>query len=391
MHMYLRTPPTERTNRVLLLAGVGGAPVMRLPRLLADAGLEVTLLAPRFNAAHFSRFVRRRLYVPAGPKHVVAAAKKLLAGEGASRFRWIVLADEPTLQAAADDPGALAEQLPFPSTPGFWEVALSKNRFLAACRAQGVNVPRFEIGATQAEAPFLAEKIGYPVLIKPIRGLGGNGIRLLAGRPELETLFATEPPQEEYVLQAVIPGKSGSTSILYDHGRPVCWFSYFMERTWPNRFGPANLIRVCDHPDVETLAGGIGGITRFHGLSGFDWMLDERTGRLALLEFNPRPTPIYHLGLLAGVDFSAALAQWICGGRVHLPRRPEPPPRTMRLFPQALDWAIDNGSAAELLRAFGDAPWSDPLLLLAQLRLVAGRHLPGRRHGTARVPRAVGG
>lgn len=84
----------------LLIAGIDAVGTGRLPRILADAGFKVHLLGSRRLAAARSTFVARTLPCPRGPVETAAVAREFPSSEGANRYAFIVIADEPTMMAA---------------------------------------------------------------------------------------------------------------------------------------------------------------------------------------------------------------------------------------------------------------------------------------------------
>lgn len=359
------------TPRVLLLAAIDSVGIARVPQLLARSGYQVSLLAPVKLAAHRSKFVYSHWMAEHSPAGVVAAAREHLCC--GSHYDWVIFGDEPTLWAAVDEPErSLRDHFPFPLDK--LPVLSSKIAFLAAAAAARLPLPRCEEGCDSRAVWTIAGRIGYPLLIKPERGLAGSGLLFVSDEGDLRTQLAARELPAPYVVQEAIPGDPGSTSVLYDHGRPVCWVSYLMRNTWPNRFASASLAEIYDHPDVETLVQGAGEITGFHGLAGIDWMRDQRTNRLLLLELNPRPTPTYHLGVHAGVDFAQALAA-LRAGRAAI-QRPSASAAEIALFPQNLYRAVDMRSPREFFRSFHDVPRNDPRLVLSYLRRFLTHYFP---------------
>ena len=102
------------------------------------------------------------------------------------------------------------------------------------------------------------------------------------------------------------------------------------------------------------------------GFIGFDFMEEAATGRAFLLECNPRPIQVTHLGPRIGVDLCATLAAALRGEA--------PPPQAptseaeIALFPQ--EWLRDPASLAGASR-FLDVPWEDPALLRAMVNTPA--------------------
>jgi hypothetical protein len=192
---------------------------------------------------------------------------------------------------------------------------------------------------------------------------------------DLESQISESILDEPVVVQREIRGFTGSTSVLYDAGRPVCWFAYLMRETWPNRFSSACTIQMHWRADLEKMAAELGRLTVFSGLCGIDWMLREGEEQVLFLEFNPRPTPVYHLGCKAGVDFSAALAA-IRENTCVIPQNPNRSSAVIHLFPQGLYRAVEARNPAQFLRSLGDAPWSELALTASHLRRVITHQLP---------------
>jgi hypothetical protein len=95
-----------------------------------------------------------------------------------------------------------------------------------------------------------------------------------------------------------------------------------------------------------------------------------------VIEINRRMLPATHGGALVGVDLAAALFAAVHGREWAGPRDlPPGPGARLALFPQ--EWYRDDESAW-LRRLPADAPWHDPALLAAMVRmpLEAGRSPP---------------
>ncbi|WP_228719873.1 hypothetical protein [Methylococcus geothermalis] len=129
-----------------------------------------------------------------------------------------------------------------------------------------------------------------------------------------------------------------------------------------------------------TLFAGVGALCGFHGFAGVDWMHDTDKDRVYLIEFNPRPTPTYHLDAHSRVSFARSFRAMLEGAR----RIGCPDPSAaacgsvIHLFPQSLYRAVSERDLNSLLRCWSDAPWSDPLLMAAYLRRVFTHFLPMR-------------
>jgi carbamoyl-phosphate synthase large subunit len=179
------------------------------------------------------------------------------------------------------------------------------------------------------------------------------------------------------ILQRYIAGQLGATSVLYEHGVPKCWFSCLVRRTWPTAVSASTVLQPIWRSEIESILTRLGAITGFHGLCGVDWVIDAQQGSLYVLEMNPRPTPGLHLAVSAGVSFSRAIAEML-SGNASVQRPTDTSGALVRLFPQNLLPAIAERDLPGFLRTWKDAPWTDPMLLLHQLRTVATRQLPSQ-------------
>jgi hypothetical protein len=100
------------------------------------------------------------------------------------------------------------------------------------------------------------------------------------------------------------------------------------------------------------------------GLHGFDFMLENTTGRAYLLEMNPRATQVGHLTLGPGRDLPAALYASLTGQDI----QPSPlvtEKDTIAIFPH--EW-IRCSASSFLQSAYHDVPWGEPGLVLAGIR-----------------------
>jgi hypothetical protein len=367
---------SQRRHPVLLGASIDALGIARMPKILWDAGASVTLVGPRGFAVNRSRYIAKHEVSERGPVAVAGAMRKILARSGAS-FDRVIFGDEPLLWAAADSPerGWLKGIFPVPLEGRFKALLDSKTEFLEASRVAGLPVPRFEVRPRSGDMRSAAAALGYPLYIKIERGLAGSGLSFVRSEQEFNEARGRFEGAGVLMLQRPVTGRSGSISVFYRKGVPLCWFGYLMKETWPNRFSSASTIEIFDHPDIELLTTGVGNLTQFDGFGGIDWVHDEASNRLVLLEFNPRPTPVFYQGPKAGVDFSRALKEsWDGNGR---PQKPTKSGAVVTLFPQNFYRAVDDRNLVSGLRTFADAPWDDPGLLVAKLRRVVTHFIVG--------------
>jgi predicted ATP-grasp superfamily ATP-dependent carboligase len=156
--------------------------------------------------------------------------------------------------------------------------------------------------ASDAEGLEAARALGFPVVVKPARGAGSQGVPIL--------------------VQRFVPGRAASVSLLCDGSRalPIAVNAQTMLSSPP--FSYRGGLTPLDHPLARRAAvvarracAAIGGL---RGFVGVDVVLGASGA--VVIEVNPRLTTAY-LGVRAALGVNvAALALQACAGR--LPRAP---------------------------------------------------------------------
>ena len=90
------------------------------------------------------------------------------------------------------------------TSPDAIDLAEDRERFAALINKLGLRQPANGIARSRDEAVAVAERIGYPVLMRPSYVLGGRAMEIVDGRPQLE----------EYIQTAV--QVSGTSPVLID-------------------------------------------------------------------------------------------------------------------------------------------------------------------------------
>ena len=129
--------------------------------------------------------------------------------------------------------------------------------------------------------------------------------------------------------------------------------------------GPAAVVRIVDQAEMAAAARRIVARCGMSGFCGLDFVIEEATGALHLIEMNPRITPLGHLALDRGRD---PVGAWVARqvGRGGPPRAPTTAAEVVAFFPQA--WWLDPANP-DLATAYHDVPWTEPGLVRELVRL----------------------
>jgi hypothetical protein len=362
---------------VLLVSAQGNwSGLLRLPYMLRRAGARVSMFGPARSRLRHSLYVERIIPAPTPIGDFISALREHLAQR---TYAWVVIGDDPTLvaigQHAAKDGGGWVDRwFPVDHARGL-EMIFSKTLFAEACPQFDVPIPRSRICSTFDEVDRAAREIGFPLMVKTAIGQAGNGVLRVDKQEDLADAYDKFKHRAPLVLQEFVVGRIGSTQMMFDHGKPICWVPAYKSVCFPEPFGPSCVRELLDDAGVQAMkpiVDNVGRLTSFHGMCGIDW-IRRADGSFAILEFNPRPTSTIHLGRLVGADCADALRAMFAGKSApQIPVGHRKPGTRVYMFPQHLQRCIRYQEYGQLLRwlpGLGkhDVPWREPVLMLADI------------------------
>lgn len=288
-----------------------------LPRLSRHAAAHLALLAPRTQCFRHSRFVDEWHELPPATMDEMAAhVEQHLA---AYRYDLVVLVS-PFLG------GHLFRATPPPAwltpwfDPAMMQMLTSKTDFQTWATSHQLPVPDGRVITAPVAASDWVTEHGAAV-IKCDGQHGGAGVRLVTRPTEVGAAWQALNTPAVAVVQRYIPGAVGCTELILQHGQVAAWFASFKERSVAP-FDASIMRRMANPPGMAELVTAVAAATGFHGLCGFEWILDKH-GRIWLLEFHPRTPSGFGWGCHAGVDVPAALRD-LLAGRPVVTRAPPP-------------------------------------------------------------------
>ena len=363
----------------------------RLPKFLQAKGFRVASLCSQANPLASTKYVERRFDFPkARSSHGMAAALH------AAMHKW-----QPQLVIPADEiVVALLQHLMAGDLRGWHpttvdtlqfslgdiqrrDAMLFKNRTQELAREIGVRVPEGSRVRSLDEAVAVGDQIGYPLLVKKSFSWGGDGVKLIRNRDQLVGAYAQMAPVEvpaakaflrklmgrdwfpaprHLWLQGQIVGDPAMYSFVATAGRLHAGFAGF-PRSTSTVTGPSTVVECGPHAGMAEASCRMAAAVGATGFVSFDFMIERGSGKAFLLECNPRPNQVSHLGERIGVDLCAALLAGLRAG-MGAATRPAAEPRSsekVALFPQ--EWLRASDSPV-LQECYHDVPWDDERLLL---------------------------
>lgn len=330
---------SKPAQRVLIVCHAFWEGLSRLPYVMHQAGCEISVFGPPKNYVSRSKFIRHRFY---SSKQIETAMDQLQQhlSQVATPYDFVLIGDDPVLYALERRREETWVKEIFPSRAGLagMDFITSKASFIQRCQQEQIAVPDFEICQDKPSLRAAATHLGYPLVIKEAQGYAGLTVSIVADQQNLD-LYPLDMP---VIAQRFVAGRLGSATVFYKNGQLLAWFSYYRVRTW-GALGPSAAIEFCHFPELQQILEKLGRLSGFHGACGADFIQDDKSGRLVLLEQNFRPTLTVGLGLHAGVDSVAALAGilGIAGSSQTDFRQDASVSKLLPLFPQDVFRAIE--------------------------------------------------
>ena len=364
----------------------------RLPQALKNAGFEVAALCLPEALLAKTRYLDRLF-----PLAKTMDSAKLLKQLAEAMEDWqpdlLICGDEMTVALShyvARNTAKLSKVLSTRTLqllkasvgdPQFFDATLFKHDTLAAANALGLRVPAMTSVTNVMEAWHFVEKIGYPVVLKKNFGCAGVGVKVCRNEAAVASALQTFMPRSQshfkvfaqkqlrrdwfptgkvLSLQQFIQGRTAMYPLVALNGEILAGFAAIKEVTC-SETGPSSLIRLINHDEMQATATALIQQFQFTGFASFDFMIEAETGHAYLLECNPRPVPVCHLGTLGGVNLGQALFARL-SGQPWKPQTSVEQEQVICLFPQ--EWRRDPNSA-NLHQIYHDVPWDDPALVKA--------------------------
>lgn len=297
---------------------------LSLIRSLGRANLDVAVATadPAAALVH-SRYVQRVIVVPSFAEDPLGAVTELMRFGSRCRVCPVLFFQgDDDLLAVSRERTALARYFRFALPPAeLVESLVDKVRFAPLAERLGLPVPHTY--AIPRGAALSDERVRswshFPCILKPAVRTHWFGSRLqrevvgrlqkairIESRSELDAVLGQVAAHDSaFILQAAIEG--GEDHVLSYHayvrdGVVIADFTGRKVRTSPRTYGISTCVEITDDPVVREVGRDVLKRLEFSGVVKLDFKEDARTGRLYLLEANPRFNLWHHPGAVAGVN-----------------------------------------------------------------------------------------
>ena len=201
---------------------------------------------------------------------------------------------------------------------------IDKQRTVALAGTLDIPVPLAEPVQDPAQAVLAAQRLGYPVVVKPARSVGNQG----GQRVQLSVSYAFDDRElvaqvesalryGPVMLQEYFAGDGVGIELIADRGEVKYTFQHRRLHEVPLTGGGSSLrISESPHPDLVNAACKLMRALRWHGVAMVEFKRNPANGEFRLMEINGRFWGSLPLAVAAGADFPAMLHALMTTGDV---------------------------------------------------------------------------
>ena len=314
----------QLSTRVLILDGMWNKSLAAV-RSLGRKGFNVTAgERTRFATALFSRYCNKKLIYPS-PTEKQEEFLEYLEHELMDTHYDMVFPMEFSTQIILTNAitrQKLEQYTKIPFADADLAIKINDKAFLMQYAVKnGINIPTTYFVNGKEDIENIADKITYPVLIKPRVSSGSRGIIYVKNKNELASSYFKV--HEKYPFPIVqecisIGGNAYGVGLLLNFKSEVrASFVYKRIREYPINGGPSTLRESVKKEDVREIAESLLKSLGWIGIAHVEFKIDPKDGKPKLLEVNPRFWGSLQLAVEAGVDFPYLLYRMAMDGDIH--------------------------------------------------------------------------
>ena len=252
----------------------------------------------------------------------------------------------------------------------------SRSGFHSWAESRGIPIPPGFICRSGEDVIRCLDQWGT-VYLKADGSSAGSGVRKIDTAAEAAEAWRVLGTPNGVLVQKSVAGPVGITDMVVKEGRLQAWIACRKSLT-TFATGPSVTRELCAPDGIGELAQKVAAESGFHGLGGFDWIIDPEDNLPRLIEFHPRPPSGFGLGEWAGVSFPRAIASLLDLEPEKL-QSPVPSKFSHKpyccYFPDHPKFVIQNRAWSEMrqwlpgsrARTWSMLPWDDPAIFLAML------------------------
>lgn len=355
--------------RILLVSYEKWATCSRLPKAFSLAGFDVAVCATEDDPVQISRFNSQRYFIPLSDiDNIDKLLDYIIQACTSYKPDFLLAVDEKAIRLltylyhfATNEENKIPEYITTlivksKGNPTYYEHTINKYLITELAHNIGIRVPRQRAVESLTEIFDFVNENGFPLVLKNAFGYAGVYVAVCKDKDEVEMAFNHLSQNGLILAQSYINGMPALTNASAYDGELLECAHFLKLKTYPDFKGPSSVVQHIELEEMHTATSKFIRHVGYSGIISLDFMLDDKNNAY-LIECNPRPIPVSHLGRVVGKDIFKALYCALNGAIYASGSFQE---KVIALFPKEL--ARDMNSCY-LYDAYHDVPWDEPRVL----------------------------
>lgn len=292
-------------TRVLVLDGYGKQVPAILTQLHELGCVITTLNFSKMDVGYASRYPKYKLLEPKA-EHDTAYLEQVIDREVKSGKYDVVF---PMLETATNILLKNAEEynkyVKIAAAPlDAFMLAFDKQNTMRICQEIGVPCPLTRMDGEDVAA--FADKVSFPLAIKPRMGTGSIGFKRIPSKEKLLEIIenGTIDPDEYIIQECVVDFKvKYITNLFFDEkGEVKSSLTAEIKRWYPVDSGPATAVYTVDRPDITEYSIKLMKAMNWRGLCNVCYLLEPKDNTPKILEINGRVPASVKIMMFCGID-----------------------------------------------------------------------------------------
>lgn len=297
----------------VLVTGLFEMASLQAIRRFGQMGFEVHVAeGHRLAYSGFSKYVSKRIRVPNMRYHTKQYTQRIVEIIETGEYDYYFPSYEEIIPMSRyRDRILAATKSAIPSTEVLMRMH-DKKQLEALAHEVGIDSPKTFYPQSSEEAREHMATVQLPAVIKMRMASGAAGFRKIYDRAHFEKTYfdvvkVNKLPESDLpMIQQLVEGPTTCTLHLCNRGEVIGEVMYQGLRTMPRTGGTTVFRESLSDPACKEAAATIVQQLDFSGLCGFDFIMDEKTGRPFLVDGNCRITPAVTMAYHGGCDLIEA-------------------------------------------------------------------------------------
>ena len=298
---------TKKLKILLLDQGRQALPFLKS---LSKAGHKTTIVCnTRLSEGYFSRYPSKRLLWPSYVKDRPGFEHKLLEYLRENEYDVTLSVGDISAEILSKNKEEISKytRITNPDYSTFIQGA-DKLKLMQHCMDKDLPCPK-TYALTEEILGSVGELLEFPVMVKPIRGLGAIGVERFDNQEDLLKDYASlkERHGDLIIQEFIAPDGSmqyQAEAFLDEKSSMKVCMVILKPRFFPVKGGTSTANLTIDHPEIKATTKRLLEGLHWSGAADVDYILDPRDNTAKILEINPRVTAGIKIGFVAGIDYA---------------------------------------------------------------------------------------